>query len=209
MSAKGRAAFHAANDVSRETSEHLDSYAALLQKWQARINLVGPSTVNEMWTRHFLDSAQLLTLVAKHRPGGLPARWMDLGAGAGFPGLVLAIMGAGPVDLVESDRRKCSFLRQVIMATGAPATVHAARIEELEPFPVDIITARALAPLDKLVAYAAPFCTEGSEMWFLKGKDAADELTCCQQYWTVDAEMFESVTDPDANIVRLRNVTHV
>ncbi len=205
---KGRAAFLATFNVSRETLDHLDSYAALLEKWQARINLVGSSTIDEIWTRHFFDSAQLLILVAKHRPGGLPACWLDLGTGAGFPGLLLAIMGAGPVDLVESDRRKCSFLRQVVMATGAPATVHTDRIENLQPFPADIITARALAPLDKLVSYAVPFCKEGTEMWFLKGKDAADELTRCQQYWTVDAEMFPSATDPDAKIVRLRNVTH-
>lgn len=205
----GRDAFLEACNVSRETCERLDRYAALLEKWQASINLVSTATLQDLWTRHFLDSAQVLELVMKHRADNRPLRWLDLGAGAGFPGLILAICGAGEVDLVESDRRKCSFLRQVILATDAPARVHNSRIEKLTPFPVDIVTARALAPLDKLITYAAPFCREGTELWFLKGREAAEELARCRQSRTVDATLFESRTDPDAAIIRLRNVAHV
>jgi len=203
---EGRRAFLEAVDVPRETLDRLDAYAALLVKWQARINLVSPRSLDSLWTRHFLDSAQLLPLVQTHRPGGLPARWLDLGSGAGFPGLVLAILGAGPVHLVESDRRKCSFLRQVIRSTGASAKIHQTRIESLAPCPVDLITARALAPLDRLLAYAQRFWHEGSEAWLLKGEDWQEELTSCAQSWTVEAETFPSRTHPSGRILRVRSI---
>ncbi|GAK34829.1 ribosomal RNA small subunit methyltransferase G [Iodidimonas nitroreducens] len=197
-------------DVSRETYERLCLYEALLKKWQAKINLIGPVTVDHIWTRHFLDSAQIVAQVRDHSslyPGaekGEKPSWLDLGAGAGFPGLVLACFDAGPVHLVESDQRKCSFLRQVIRETGVNATIHHSRIEQLAPFPVDIITARALAPLDQLLAYGEKFCTPQSEYWFLKGRSVQEELTRCQQSWTVEAELFESWTDPQAILIQIR-----
>ncbi|WP_150002586.1 16S rRNA (guanine(527)-N(7))-methyltransferase RsmG [Iodidimonas gelatinilytica] len=193
--------------VSRETMDALAVYERLLKKWQARINLIGPATVDHIWTRHFLDSAQLIAHIRDHSTHQLPAHWLDFGVGAGFPGLVLALCGAGRIDLVESDRRKCSFLRQVILETGASAHVHTARIEALPPFPVDLITARALAPLDRLLDYAYAFATPQTEMWFLKGKEVQLELENCRKSWVFDAETFESWTDPQAMIVRLRTVS--
>jgi len=203
---EGRRTFLEAVDVPRETLDRLNIYAELLVKWQARINLVAPRSLDSLWTRHFLDSAQLCPLVAAHRPGAQPARWLDLGSGAGFPGLVLAILGNGPVHLVESDGRKCSFLRQAIRATAAEATVHQGRLESLAPFPVDLITARALAPLDRLFAYTYRFWREGAEAWFLKGEDWRQELTSCAQSWTVEIETFPSRTNPTGRILRVRNM---
>lgn len=204
--AQGRAAFRESFDVPRETQDRLDAYAALLRKWQARLNLVGPATLPDLWTRHFHDSAQLLPLVAAHRPDGLPAHWLDMGAGAGFPGLVIAIMGGGPVELVESDRRKCAFLNQVIRETHAPARVHARRLETLALSAVDIITARAFAPLDRLLGYAAPFCGPTTEIWLLKGKDAEGELTRARQCWTFDCESYPSATGQGGRILRIRTL---
>lgn len=203
---QGRAAFIESFDVPRETQDRLDAYAALLKKWQARLNLVGPATLPDLWTRHFHDSAQLLPLVATHRPGGLPVRWLDMGAGAGFPGLVIAIMGGGAVELVESDRRKCAFLNQVIRETGGPARVHARRLESLTPFAADIVTARAFAPLDRLLGYAAPFCGTATEIWLLKGKDAQEELTRARQCWTFDCESYPSATGQGGRILRIRTL---
>lgn len=206
IDAQGRQDFLEAFDVPRETLERLDAYAALLVKWQARINLVSPRSLDSLWARHFFDSAQLLPLVDAHRPGGLPASWLDLGSGAGFPGLVLAILGAGPAHLVESDGRKCSFLRQVIRATGVEASVHQSRIESLDTFGVDIVTARALAPLDRLLDHADRFWRQGCEGWFLKGADWQEELTSCAQSWTVEIETFPSRTNPTGRILRVRNM---
>ncbi len=203
------AAFLDAVAVSRETRERLETYAALLEKWQQKLNLVGPATLDTLWLRHFLDSAQLLELVATHRPGGLPAHWLDLGSGAGFPGLVIAILGGGPVGLVESDARKCVFLRQVIAATHAPARVHETRIEMLEGVRADIVTARALAPLPRLLPLAAPLLAADGEIWLLKGARVAEELTSCRQSWTFALESFPSRTGAGARILRIRNVERV
>jgi len=132
--------------VSRETRERLNTYAELLRKWQRSINLVGPKTLDDLWNRHFVDSAQLLPLIPP------TARVLvDFGSGAGFPGLVLAILGMAEVHLIESDQRKATFLREVARATGTPVTVHAKRIEQVTPFPADIVSARALAPLGDLL----------------------------------------------------------
>lgn len=192
-------------DVSRETLDRLKCYAALLEKWQARINLVAKSTLPELWRRHFLDSAQLLPLVRAAGPD--PAEtWLDLGSGAGFPGLVLATMGAGDVHLVESDQRKGAFLRQVIRETGADATVHSERIEALEPQRVDIITARALAPLDRLLPLAARHKRKDTEIWLLKGQHVEEELTQASISWNMRVEEFASQSDPLGRILRIRGL---
>ena len=152
-------AFRAAANVSRETLERLERYAALLEKWNRAINLVARGSLVDLWRRHMLDSAQLWPLlpVARERP----RRILDLGSGAGFPGLVLAIMGVpeGSVEvhLVESDEKKATFLREAARIAEAPVTLHVQRIESLAPFPVDAVTARACAPLPRLLDYAAPF----------------------------------------------------
>jgi len=148
----GAAAFQAATDVSRETLVQLQRYADLLQKWGKRINLVGPSTLDDIWRRHMLDSAQLWP----HLPADTRVL-VDFGSGAGFPGLVLAIMGVPEVHLIESNQRKCVFLREVARATGVNVTVHSTRIEAVAGFPAAVVTARALAILAILRALGRPF----------------------------------------------------
>ena len=157
--------------VSRETEERLTIYAERLAQWQAIKNLVGPATLPELWTRHIADSAQLLAFAPEAR------RWVDLGSGAGFPGLVIAIMLADTagahVELVESNNRKCAFLREVARDTGAPVTIHAGRIEAVVPAlagPVDVVTSRALAGVGTLVAMAEPLLRAGALGLFLAGE---------------------------------------
>lgn len=155
--------------VSRETRERLDIYAGLLRKWQRSINLVGPRTIGDLWNRHFTDSAQLLPLIPSAETPTTRVL-VDFGSGAGFPGLVLAILGAGEVHLIESDQRKATFLREVARATGTPVTVHAKRIEQVAPFPADVVSARALAPLNDLLGFAAPFLRPDSLCLWLNSR---------------------------------------
>jgi 16S rRNA (guanine527-N7)-methyltransferase len=188
--------------VSRETRERLNSYANLLRKWQRSINLVGPRTIDGLWTRHFTDSAQLLPLIP-------PASrvLVDFGSGAGFPGLVLAILGVPDVHLIESDQRKATFLREVARATGTPVTVHAKRIEQVAPFPADVISARALAPLGDLLGFADPFLHPDSLCLFPKGQMVEDELTAASRTWNINVDRIQSVTDPSATILRISQVS--
>jgi 16S rRNA (guanine527-N7)-methyltransferase len=189
--------------VSRETQERLEAYAALLTKWQAKINLVGPATLPDLWCRHMLDSAQLFSRL----PVG-PV--LDLGSGAGFPGLVLAILRGskeqGEIHMVESDARKCAFLREVARVTEAPAVIHNCRIESLSPFPVSAITARALAPLVKLLEMAESFLTPGVECLFLKGRNSEEELTQTAKDWMMQVERIASLADPSGIILHLKEV---
>lgn len=179
-------------NVSRETLQRLATYAGLLEKWQAKINLVGPATLPELWRRHFLDSAQLLPLLPA-ATGSL----VDLGSGAGFPGLVLAIMTDWWVHLLDSDQRKCAFLRQVALDCGvlARVTIHPKRIEQVTGIAADVVTARACAPLDELLKLAAPFIGEKGTGLFLKGAQAEEELTQAQRHWTMRLDRRESISD--------------
>lgn len=181
----------------------LEAYAALLAKWQQRINLVSATTLADVWRRHMLDSAQL----APYLP---PGPILDLGSGAGFPGLVLAILRgrgeAAPVHLVEADSRKCAFLREAARLTEANATVHNRRIETIEPFPVAAITARALAPLNKLLELTEPFLFPGTQCLFLKGSSGEDELTHASKDWRMQAERIPSLTDSKGLILHLKEV---
>lgn len=194
--------FFAAVPVSRETADKLRLYAELLKKWQVKINLVGPATVPDLWRRHFLDSAQLFP----HLPTG-PV--LDLGSGAGFPGLVLAILrgeGGDPVHLAESDGRKGAFLREAARLTGAPAVVHTSRIEALNPFQIKAITARALAPVATLLTLAESFLTHSPKCLFLKGEKLEDELTEAAKDWKMTIERFASASDPNGFILSLKEV---
>jgi 16S rRNA (guanine527-N7)-methyltransferase len=194
--------FFAAVPVSRETANKLRLYADLLRKWQPRINLVGPATLPDLWRRHFLDSAQLLP----HLPDG-PV--LDLGSGAGFPGLVLAVLrgeGAAPVHLAESDGRKGAFLREAARLTGAAAVVHTSRIETLKPFDIRAITARALAPVSTLLSLAESFLTHSPKCLFLKGERLEDELTEAAKDWKMTVERIPSVSDPNGFILSLKEV---
>lgn len=192
---------------SREIIARLDRFVAALLLWQATTNLVAPSTLPELWTRHVADSLQLLPLApgAKH--------WVDLGSGGGFPGLVIACAIAdnpgAMVHLVESNLKKAAFLREAARMTGAPARVHAVRIEDfVDQFaePVEIVTARAVAPLEKLIESAYPLLTRGAEALFLKGRDVEGELTAASKCWSIDAELIPSATDSFGRIVRVRSV---
>jgi 16S rRNA (guanine527-N7)-methyltransferase len=188
--------------VSRETRERLNTYADLLRKWQRSINLVGPRTIDDLWNRHFTDSAQLLPLIPPS------ARVLvDFGSGAGFPGLVLAILGVAEVHLIESDQRKATFLREVARATGTPVTVHAKRIEQVAPFPADVVSARALAPLSDLLGFAAPFLRPDSLCLFPKGQMAEDELSAASKTWNMTVDRIQSVTDSSATILRISRVS--
>lgn len=187
--------------VSRETLERLHAYADLLIKWQARINLVGPETTPRLWHRHFLDSAQVFPLL----PQGIH-RLVDMGSGAGFPGLVLAVMGAPDVHLIESDARKGAFLREAARVTATPVTVHTARIEAVAPLAADVVTARALAPLEKLLAWAAPHLLPHGHCLFLKGRGHEDELTTASKEWNITFERTPSRTDALGAILHCREV---
>jgi 16S rRNA (guanine527-N7)-methyltransferase len=194
-------AFAEATGVSRETLDRLRVFADLLAKWNPRINLVAASTLPDLWRRHLLDSAQLLPLIP---PGA--RRVADLGTGGGFPGLVLAICGAPDVHLVESDQRKCAFLREAARATGTAVAVHAVRAEALHPLDADVVTSRALAPLDRLLEWTAPHLAAGGTALFLKGAKAADELTEAARTWKMRADRIPSRTDPAGAIVRIQDI---
>ncbi|MDF2119168.1 16S rRNA (guanine(527)-N(7))-methyltransferase RsmG [Roseiarcaceae bacterium H3SJ34-1] len=194
--------------VSRETIERLEIYEALLLKWQKIKNLVAPSTLDQIWSRHFADSAQLVELVPDAR------KWVDLGSGGGFPGLVVAIQLAGlpgaEVHLVESDNRKCAFLREVARALEAPAIVHHMRIEACYAAvgTVDVVSARALAPLQILLDLSTPFIENGAKCLFLKGQDIDTELTETTTYSRVKIQLIESKTDPSGRIVMVNPARH-
>jgi len=187
--------------VSRETVDRLQVYADLLTKWQARINLVGPETIPSLWQRHFLDSAQLFPLVPQS-----VHRLVDMGSGAGFPGLVLALLGAPDVHLIESDARKCAFLREAARVTATPVTIHNARIEQVAPLGAGLVTGRALAPLGKLLSWAERHLAPHGSCLFLKGQGAEDELTRAAKEWIFTLDRVTSRTDPAGSILYLREV---
>jgi 16S rRNA (guanine527-N7)-methyltransferase len=199
-------AFAKAFSVSRETVDRLRTYETLLRKWQKAVNLVAPATLDEIWHRHFADSAQLAALT-----GDDPRVWLDLGSGGGFPGMVIAILLANRpgsvIHLVESNARKCAFLREVSRATGAAVEIHDTRIESLAagdtvPRP-GIVTARALAPLDRLLGQAAPFFGPESRGLFLKGRSAEEEIETARVHFAFEARLYPSRTDAQARIVEI------
>jgi len=194
--------FRRATAVSRETLARLQTYLRLLEKWQPRINLVGPATLRDPWRRHLLDSAQLLPLIPESA-----RRLADLGSGAGFPGLVLAILGVPDVHLIESDHRKVAFLREVAAATTTPVTIHPARIEAVPPLQADVVTARALAPLARLMAYGLPCLGPKGVCLFLKGEQADEELAAARTEWSMVIERFPSRSDPSGTVLRLSAIS--
>jgi len=193
--------------VSRETEERLDRFVALLEEWQAQTNLVAPSTLPNLWTRHIADSLQLLPLAPSART------WMDLGSGGGFPGIVLACAfaetpGAG-VHLVERNAKKAAFLREALRVTAAPGFVHLSDIEVIvDRFAgrIDCVTARALAPLHQLIGFAEPLVTKGAKALFLKGQDVEAELTEATKYWNIRSHLHASRTGGQGWIVELDRI---
>ena len=200
--------FLAACPVSRETMARLDAYLELLRRWNGKINLVSAKSLADPWRRHMLDSAQL----ARYLPKRTERVLVDMGSGAGFPGLVLAILGVGEVHLVEANNRKAVFLEEAARTTGTAVTVHARRLEDVTNLAADVVTARALAPIEGLLRYAGPFLRRpgpdlpwaaGSIALFLKGRGAAAELTQAQKSWNITAESFPSLTDRQGKVLRL------
>ncbi len=194
-------------EIAPGIEARLDRFVELLLLWQKKTNLIAPSTVPDVWIRHVADSLQLLTLAPDAR------RWVDFGSGGGFPGIpvacALAAVPGAVVHLVESNHKKAAFLREAVRITEAPAKVHAMRAEDfVDGFaePVEIVTARALAPLENLLARAYPLLKSGAQALFLKGQDVEAELTQAAKYWTMDLELIPSVTDPGGRIVRVRSL---
>ena len=188
--------------VSRETLARIDAFVALLLRWQRAVQLVAPADLPKLWTRHIADSLQLIDLAPAAK------QWADLGSGGGFPGLVIALaLGArekGFVHLVESDQRKAAFLREAIRVTRAPAKVYAERVESAAKrlaSEVEVVTARALAPLPRLLALAAPFFAAGIPALFPKGQDVDNELTASTKSWNIQATVVQSRTHPHGKIV--------
>jgi len=189
--------------VSRETVERLDAFVTLLLEWQAKTNLVAPSTLPHLWTRHIADSLQLFS-IAPHI-----GTWIDLGSGGGFPGVVVACALSaidGEMHLVERNGKKAAFLREALRVTGAPGVVHPAEIVDfVDSFsaPADYITARALAPLKVLVELSAPLIARGATALFLKGQDVEAELTEAAKYWKLKHRLHLSLTSPGSFIVEI------
>jgi len=181
--------------------ERLSRFLNVLSRWQRRINLVGARTLDDPWRRHMLDSAQLLPLLPD-----ATGPVVDIGSGAGFPGLILAILGCRDVHLVESDARKAAFLREAARQTATVATVHARRVETLDPFPAATVTARACAPLAGLLELATPFLDRGAVGLFLKGAGVDEELTAARERFNMTVERHPSRSDPTATILIVHNV---
>jgi 16S rRNA (guanine527-N7)-methyltransferase len=195
-------------DVSRESATRLEAYAGLLINWQARINLIGPSTRDEIWTRHIADALQLLPLL----PQGAKVL-ADLGSGAGIPGLILAIARPLEAHLFESNLKKGAFLREAARQTGTRAQVHSLRIEAAALLAAQLkaqaVTARALAPLPKLLDYAAPFLENGAIGYFHKGQDVDAELTDATKSWKMQVEKHPSMTDSRGVILVVKEAHRV
>jgi 16S rRNA (guanine527-N7)-methyltransferase len=193
-------------NVARETIHRLERYAALLAHWQKSTNLVASATLPRLWSRHFADSAQIRGLAPEAR------LWLDLGSGAGFPGLVVAILQTGQpgfrMHLVESNQKKCAFLAEVVRETKAPVDIHAMRIEQLgesaRRLRPDVVSARALAPLPRLFELAQPFFGPETRGLFLKGREAEAEVEAAMVAWDFAATLHQSLTSADSHIVEAR-----
>jgi 16S rRNA (guanine527-N7)-methyltransferase len=193
--------------VSRETEARLDRYVDLLGQWQAKTNLIASSTLPTLWTRHIADSLQLLSLAPSGR------RWIDLGSGGGFPGIVIACALAetpeATVHLVERNAKKAAFLREALRVTNAPGVVHLSDIGDIVDSNLtrfDCVTARALAPLHQLIGWAAPLVEQGAKALFLKGQDVESELTEATKYWNIEPRLHSSLTGGHGWIVELDRI---
>lgn len=196
-------------DVSRETVERLEHFAGLLEKWNRSINLVAPSTIHHIWTRHILDSAQLFPLAPDST-----SSWVDLGTGGGFPGIVIALVAQElrpelVVSCVESDKRKAAFLQTAAAELDLRTRIFAARSESLPPFSADVVSARALAPLEKLISMANRHLNPDGVALFLKGAAYQREVDTALETWSFRLEAHASKTDAEAVVLRLGGFQHV
>lgn len=196
-------------DVSRETFDKLAALCALVVRWTPAINLVSKSTASQIWSRHLLDSAQIFAFIppsARH--------WVDLGSGGGFPGLVVAVLGAEKmpdlaITLVESDRRKSVFLSEAARTLGLKITVLTQRIDEIAPLSADVLSARALAPLASLCAFADRHLAKDGTAIFMKGANYADEVVEARKSWNFESQIHQSRTDATAVVLEMKAIRHV
>lgn len=195
-----------AGEVSRETFDSLIAFEAEFKRWSSRINLAAPSTLNDIWSRHILDSAQLSSIKPDAK------KWLDIGSGGGFPGAIMAILlkdrDAASIELVESNNKKSAFLRSVLSSQGAPAKVHVSRIEDavsLVEVP-EVVTARALAPLPLLLKLSAPWLENGTTALFHKGRDYLVEIAESRKEWDFDLIEHQSMIDPTSRILEISNL---
>ena len=198
---KGPESFLEQANVSRETFQKLETYASLLSEWQSKLNLISKNSLEHVWQRHFLDSAQIYSMLPKKAVSSL-----DAGTGAGFPGLVLSIMGIRNVELVEQNKKKCAFLHEVIKKTGATAKVHSGKIGSLPVKQYDVILARALMSLDGLLYTLSPFFGPDTLGVFPKGLKVNQELTAASKNWKMNVAMKQSITSPDGKIVLVKDL---
>ena len=187
-------------NVSRETIDKLMTYEVQLLKWQRAVNLVSKSTLPDLWTRHMLDSAQLLKYIENDTK-----TIVDMGSGGGFPGMVLAMTGRFVVHFIDSDQKKIEFLRNVSRETNTKIHLHCCRLERAPEISADLVTARALAPLEKLLSYAEPFSHAKTQCLFLKGATWDEEIACIKQDWHVKFSTYNSITDPNGVILKVEN----
>jgi len=196
--------FRVATGVSRETLDRLRVHADLLARWSTRVNLVSRASLADLWRRHMLDSAQLRPLVPS-----ICRRLVDLGSGAGFPGMVLAILGVPGVELVEATARKCAFLREVARLTDTAVTIRQARVEALDATPADVITARGFAPLSRLFPLAYPLVDHNTLFLLLKGARVDEELTTARETWTMTLRRIQSASDPSGVVLHIQGLKRV
>ena len=187
-------------DVSRETLQKLEHYADEVSRWNATINLVSKSSMTGIWQRHIIDSAQIYCLASPQQ------RWVDLGSGGGFPGIVMAIMGAADMTLVESDQRKATFLREIARQLALPVKVLATRLEAVAPLSAETVTARALASLTDLLTHATPHLAPTARGIFPKGRGFGAEIQQARLTWSFKCTEIPSRTDPEAAILVLEEI---
>lgn len=195
-------------NVSRETSQRLAHFAALIEKWNPKINLVSKRSLPDIWQRHIVDSVQL------HQAFPGTGKWVDIGSGGGFPGLIVAIMRQGmPASddtlLIESDQRKCAFLRTAVRELDLNCTVLSQRIETASPQCADVLSARALADLDQLLGFADRHLNQNGTALFPKGATWKEEHSSAQKQWSYDCDVIQSKTNPKAAILKVRNISRV
>ncbi|HEY1505936.1 MAG TPA: 16S rRNA (guanine(527)-N(7))-methyltransferase RsmG [Stellaceae bacterium] len=198
----GPAGFARVSGVSRETLDKLTAYVELLSQWNRRINLISANTMGDVWRRHILDCAQL----TKHLPRQTRVV-VDLGAGAGLPGLVLAAMGVPEIHLIESDLRKSAFLREAARIMDVPVALHPERIEKTAAFPADAVVARACASIDQLIDFSVKFISSRTVCLFLKGEAADAELATARASWNLTVETVPSLSDPSGAILKLSAIS--
>ena len=194
----------------RDIRDKLNLYHDLLKRWNQAVDLVSPDTIVDSWSRHILDSAQLLPFIwgkdSNYRDNTSQKKIVDFGSGAGFPGMVLAIMGVKNIILMEANERKCRFLEEVAACTKSSVQIINARIEDLPPWKVDFVISRALAPLEELLSYVFPYLSDHSQCIFLKGKGVEQEIEKARMFWTFSVEKFPSKTSCHGRVIRVKHI---